>query len=181
MKKVIERLKEEVSQPTCKLMQKVCAYISIDDAQKIIEFYDNSANIEPTILNILKDHFEDTTGDMTIGHLEKCAFDINKAVFSIKSEVYTESELTCKSGCMGSCGQCKDEPLPNVPDLTPQWDEIPEGFDFVAIDEDGEEHAFTEEPFHMSYCWIKGENVFTGRKFNMSSIDWKQTLSKRPK
>ena len=151
MEKVIERLKEEVSQPAYKLMQKVCAYISIDDAQKIIDFYESTIKES----GLSEDEFQNSG--------------------------YTDTELTCKSGCMGSCGQCKDEPLPNVPDLTPQWDEIPEGFDFVAIDEDGEEHAFTEEPFHMSYCWIKGENVFTGRKFNMSGIDWQQTLSKRPK
>lgn len=42
MKHTIERLKEEVKQPTCKLLQKVCAYISIDDAQNIIDFYEST-------------------------------------------------------------------------------------------------------------------------------------------
>jgi len=91
---------------------------------------------------------------------------------------YTDSELNCK-GCMGPCGQCKDEP-PNAPDITPEWDKIPEGFDWVAVDEDGEEYAFTSEPFFVNHCWIKGQNIFTGRKLNISCIDWKRTLSRRP-
>ena len=91
---------------------------------------------------------------------------------------YTEQETNCK-GCIGTCGQCKDEP-PNVPDITPEWDKIPEGFDWVAVDEDGEEYAFDNEPFSLSACWIKGANVFTGRKLNMKGIDWTKTLSKRP-
>ena len=73
----------------------------------------------------------------------------------------------------------KSEP-PSATDITPEWDKIPEGFDWVAVDEDGEEYAFTSEPFYLSACWIKGANVFTGRKLNMKGIDWTKTLSKRP-
>jgi len=43
---------------------------------------------------------------------------------------YTEQELNCK-GCMGPCGQCKDEP-PNAPDVTPEWDKIPERFKWLS-------------------------------------------------
>ena len=94
---------------------------------------------------------------------------------------YTEQELNCK-GCMGPCGQCKDEP-PNAPDITPEWDKIPEGFDFVGIEPFGTEYAFRRiansnplanwenEPAH---------KIKTGRIFDMTHIDWEQTLSKRP-
>ncbi len=74
----------------------------------------------------------------------------------------------------------ESEETSNVPDITPEWDKIPEGFDFVAVDEDGEEYAFTSEPYSLSACWVKGANVFTGRKLNMAGIDWTKTLSKRP-
>ena len=92
---------------------------------------------------------------------------------------YTEQELNCK-GCMGPCGQCKDEP-PNAPDITPEWDKIPEGFIFVAIDKNGEEHAYSKEPFTDDRQWRGGWHWNkTGRKFDMTNIDWEQTLSKRP-
>lgn len=151
MKHIIERLKEEVKQPTCKLLQKVCAYISIDDAQKIIEFYESTVKES----GLTEDEFQNGG--------------------------YTDAEINCNSGCMGPCGQCKEDPLPNAPDITPEWDKIPKGFDWVAVDEDGEEYAFTSEPFSLSACWIKDANVFTGRRFDMTSIDWTKTLSERPK
>jgi hypothetical protein len=149
MKHIIERLKEEVKQPTCKLLQKVCAYISIDDAQNIIDFYESAVKES----GLTEDEFQNGG--------------------------YTDAELNCK-GCFGPCGQCKDE-QPNAPDITPEWYKIPKGFDWVAVDKDGEEYAFTSEPFSLNACWIKGKNVFTGRKLNMAGIDWTKTLSERPK
>ena len=98
---------------------------------------------------------------------------------------YTDSELNCK-GCMGPCGQCKDEP-PNVPDIAPEWDKIPEQFQWVAVDSDGEEIAHRYEPgvnglgFWMQKIpFLHGEERKTGRFFDMSDIDWTKTLSKRP-
>ena len=58
---------------------------------------------------------------------------------------YTDSELNCKSGCMGPCGQCKDEP-PNAPDITPEWDKIPHPFNIVGIEPCGTEYAFVYIP-----------------------------------
>ena len=72
MKHIIERLKEEVKQPTCKLLQKVCAYISIDDAQKIIEFYESTVKES----GLTEDEFQNGG--------------------------YTDAEINCNSGCMGS-------------------------------------------------------------------------------
>jgi len=99
---------------------------------------------------------------------------------------YTDSELNCKSGCMGPCGQCKDEP-PNAPDITPEWDKIPERFKWVCIDRDGEEIAHQYEPgvnglgFWMQKSpFLHGEERKTGRFFDMTNIDWTKTLSKRP-
>ena len=93
---------------------------------------------------------------------------------------YTDSELNCKSGCMGPCGQCKDEP-PNAPDITPEWDKIPERFIFVAIDSNGDECAYSVKPYHNYSEWRVSEQwVKTGRKIDMTIIDWTKTLSKRP-
>jgi len=92
---------------------------------------------------------------------------------------YTEQELNCK-GCMGPCGQCKDEP-PNAPDITPEWDKIPERFIFVAIDSNGDECAYSVKPYHNYSEWRVSEQwVKTGRKIDMTIIDWTKTLSKRP-
>ena len=64
--------------------------------------------------------------------------------------------------------------------LTPDWDNIPEGFNFVAIDEDGEEFMFYDKPIIGAFVWF-GAGAVTGRIFYMEVIDWKETLSERPK
>lgn len=93
---------------------------------------------------------------------------------------YTEQELSCKAGCTGPCGQCKDEPQ-NAPDITPEWDEIYHGFMYVSIDKCGEEHSYTHEPFPDEWQWRGGGQWNkTGRLFDMAGIDWTKTLSKRP-
>ena len=69
----------------------------------------------------------------------------------------------------------------NAPDITPEWDKIPEGFIFVAIDKNGEEYAYSGEPFHDHRQWrANGQWNKTGRKFDMTNIDWAKSLSKRP-
>ena len=83
----------------------------------------------------------------------------------------------------------KSEPLPNVPDITPEWGKIPDTYDWVAIDADGVEFAFygvTAPKERKNYPgeWL-GEKWYhkpfrTGREFNMAHIDWTKTLSKRP-
>jgi len=94
---------------------------------------------------------------------------------------YTDSELNCKSGCMGPCGQCKDEP-PNAPDITPEWDKIDEKYKWIAIDEGGDEFSHRGEPKMDDGSWWSSNCEFqqTGRKFDMTIIDWTKTLSKRP-
>ena len=93
---------------------------------------------------------------------------------------YTEHELNCKSGCVGSCGQCKDEP-PNAPDIAPEWDRIPLRFEWVAIDANKKECAYSATPYSNSSEWRVSEHWNkTGRKLNMAGIDWTKTLSKRP-
>ena len=93
---------------------------------------------------------------------------------------YTEQELNCK-GCMGPCGQCKDEP-PNVPDIAPEWDKIDSCYSWVAIDESGFEFSHRSEPKIDAGSWWSSHCEFqqTGRKFDMAGIDWTKTLSKRP-
>ena len=98
---------------------------------------------------------------------------------------YTDSELNCKSGCMGPCGQCKDEP-PNAPDITPEWSSLDEKFKWVAIDPDGVEIAFIRKPqklqkyMHGCNAWTGRNCQSTGRFIDMKGIDWAKTLSKRP-
>jgi len=92
---------------------------------------------------------------------------------------YTEREMNCK-GCFGPCGQCKDE-MTNAQNITPEWDKIPVGFPFVAIDESGEEHAYSVNPYPYNSQWrVNGQWIKTGRKIDMTIIDWTKTLSKRP-
>lgn len=73
---------------------------------------------------------------------------------------------------------------PNTQDITPEWDKILDGFYyFVAINADGEEYAYRDEPFfsNTSKTWNSClSNILTRRKFNMKGIDWTKTLSKRP-
>lgn len=148
MKEIIEYLKEriasikEYNEPMSGASwgyEEGCV-ISGHDAQKVIDFYEKTANIPE----------------------------------------YTEQELNCKAGCMGPCGQCESE-QPNAPDITPEWDKIPERFSFVAIDANGEECAYSVTPYSNSSEWRVSEHWNkTGRKFDMTNIDWEQTLSKRP-
>jgi hypothetical protein len=75
----------------------------------------------------------------------------------------------------------ESEPIPNVPDITPEWDKIPERYTFVSIDSDGAECAYSEKPYNSCSEWrVNGHWNKTGRKFDMSVIDWTKTLSKRP-
>ena len=87
--------------------------------------------------------------------------------------------------------QCDGTVLFGPDDLTPDWDNIQEGFDFVAIDGNGEEIAYNSivsiyDDFYKGWV-LKNKNVSdfdyyrTGRKFDMEVIDWKETLSERPK
>ena len=125
----------------------------------------------------------------SVGHIEAgfgcvISYDQAKIIIDFYEKTaniseYTEQELNCK-GCMGPCGQCKDE-TPNSPDITPEWDKIPERFIFVAIDSNGDECAYSVKPYHNYSEWRVSEQwVKTGRKIDMTNIDWEQTLSKRP-
>ena len=153
MKEIIEYLKEriasikEYNEPMSGASwgyEEGCV-ISGHDAQKVIDFYEKTANIPE----------------------------------------YTEQELNCKSGCMGPCGQCKDEP-PNAPDITPEWSSLDEKFQWVAIDPDGVEIAFIRKPqklqkyMHGCNAWTGRNCQSTGRFIDMKGIDWTKTLSKRP-
>lgn len=67
--------------------------------------------------------------------------------------------------------------------IAPNWDNIPEGYNWVAIDEDGREWAFTYKPSSFNSIWyltMGGKVTKTDRIFDMSNIDWTKTLSKRP-
>ena len=130
----------------------------------------------------------------SVGHIEAgfgcvISYDQAKIIIDFYEKTaniseYTEQELNRK-GCMGPCGQCKDEP-PNAPDITPEWDKIPEQFQWVAVDSDGEEVAHIYEPvvsrfgFWIQYPYSKVFQYHTDREFDMSDIDWTKTLSKRP-
>lgn len=80
----------------------------------------------------------------------------------------------------------ESEETPNVQDTTPEWDKIPEGFDWVGVDRDGEEVAHMNEPtairsgFWIQHPYSKKFQFHTGREFDMDGIDWTKTLSKRP-
>ena len=76
----------------------------------------------------------------------------------------------------------KSEP-PNAPDITPEWDKIPEGFNTVGIEPCGTEYAFRyicgPKPLK-NWENEPPDKIKTGRRFNMKGIDWTKTLSKRP-
>ena len=73
--------------------------------------------------------------------------------------------------------------MPNVPDITPEWDKIPEGFNTVGIEPCGTEYAFRyicgPKPLK-NWGNEPPDKIKTGRRFNMKGIDWTKTLSKRP-
>lgn len=77
----------------------------------------------------------------------------------------------------------EDEPLPNVPDITPEWDKIDQKYNWVAIDESGYEFSYSNKPEINDLAWWTHpacDLMQTGRKFDMSVIDFRETLSKRP-
>ncbi len=76
--------------------------------------------------------------------------------------------------------QCDGTVLFGPDNITPDWEKTPEDYKFVAIDEDGEEFMFYDKPTTGSFVWF-GAGIETGRKFDMEVIDWKETLSERPK
>ena len=71
---------------------------------------------------------------------------------------------------------------PNAPDITPEWDKIDSCYSWVAIDESGFEFSHRGEPKMDDGSWWSSNCEFqqTGRKFDMTIIDWTKTLSKRP-
>jgi len=71
---------------------------------------------------------------------------------------------------------------PNAPDITPEWDKIDSCYSWVAIDESGFEFSHRGEPKMDDGSWWSSNCEFqqTGRKFDMTNIDWTKTLSKRP-
>lgn len=75
--------------------------------------------------------------------------------------------------------QCDGSILYGPDNLNPEWDKIPTEYNFVAIDADGEEFMFRDEPTMLTCVW-SGLSIETGRMFDMSVIDWKETLSQRP-
>lgn len=80
--------------------------------------------------------------------------------------------------------QCDGTVLFGPDDLTPDWDNIPEPFNIVGIEPCGTEYAFRYicGPKPLS-SWENepADKIKTGRKFDMSEINWKETLSERPK
>lgn len=96
---------------------------------------------------------------------------------------YSDAEINCKSGCIGPCGQCKEDALPEVPDITPEWENISGEFIWCSIDSGGDEFISRTKPicYEGFGLWYSHGNIPTGRKFDMASIDWTKTLSERPK
>ncbi len=81
----------------------------------------------------------------------------------------------------------KSGSTPNVQDITPEWDKIDKKYNWVAIDEGGDEFAFVRRPSKMYnmvnglHGWTGRHAIFTGRYFDMDrGIEWTKTLSKRP-
>jgi hypothetical protein len=80
--------------------------------------------------------------------------------------------------------QCDGTVLFGPDDFTPDWDNIPEPFNTVGIEPCGTEYAF--RCIRLAKPLSNWENepadkIKTGRKFDMSEINWKETLSERPK
>lgn len=78
--------------------------------------------------------------------------------------------------------------MPTMPQ--PDWNAAPEWARYYAIDADGREHWFENEPFlKPSYSWWSsaphgeptfGRSAYVRRPPKEDAIDWRQTLRKRP-
>lgn len=97
---------------------------------------------------------------------------------TVKASGLTEDEFNIGFGII------EDNPLSRSQYTKPNWSEIPKGFDWIAIDGTGGEYAYQSEPYpinHVNLWNSRFSSVFTGRKFDMSNINWKDSLLKRPK
>ena len=70
-----------------------------------------------------------------------------------------------------------------IPALDIDWSQVPEGYDWVAQDSNGDIYAFTEKPIPnlKSSLWIMqdGETFSIGGRHPFNT-DWANTLTKRP-
>ena len=83
------------------------------------------------------------------------------------------------------CGQwtTANSTSEEIPALDIDWNQVPEGYDWVAQDRDGGIYAFTEKPIPnlKSSLWIMqdGETFSIGGRHPFNT-DWANTLTKRP-
>lgn len=79
--------------------------------------------------------------------------------------------------------------LPEPRDMQVPWHVLPDGYDWAAVDNDGEANAFNQEPHtHMPRrCWTVGA-TFSGRRIRIDQLigydpgtkPWDQSLIQRP-
>lgn len=115
----------------------------------------------------------------TIERLQKLADRAKKYYWKDESEVVVK--LSDVRAVLDFYERHKGE-QPNATDTTPEWDKIPEGFSTVGIEPCGTEYAYRVADPRPLANWENepAHKIKTGRKFDMTNIDWTKTLSKRP-
>ena len=78
------------------------------------------------------------------------------------------------------CGQWASTEDPQALDI--DWEKVPEGYDWVAQDENGDIFAFDIEPISsVSLEWLsKTKNYYLVSHGEFYNPDWRNTLTKRP-
>lgn len=62
----------------------------------------------------------------------------------------------------------------------PDWKDAPEGFDWLAMDEDGGWRWYNQEPEAMSVSWVTDNGDFEMADGEESELAWWETLERRP-
>ncbi|UMO77900.1 hypothetical protein Cato_76 [Acinetobacter phage Cato] len=101
--------------------------------------------------------------ELHIKHLPRICFDMAEAMLA-------ENEKR------------QDKSRPEVlEDWQPDWSQAPEGFDWWAVDKDGQSHYYDAPPEIGAGQWLLGGDKYQkGIKFEIFTVNWKDSLRKRP-
>lgn len=62
----------------------------------------------------------------------------------------------------------------------PDWKDAPDGFEYLAMDEDGGWWWYNQKPQAMSVSWVTDNGDFEMAEGDNEYGDWRETLERRP-
>ena len=115
-------------------------------------------------------HCRDNFGALVTKELARDAMKCADALIDADRETRPEEGGTQVESVPGECIQ-STPPLP--------WSEVPEGFDWVAMDEDGEWGKFRPEPTR-GFCMWLSRGGYSELPATGSHLHWTETKRRRP-